>query len=81
MRRAVCINKRYDAFKKLGSETNIATALHQLAMIAQDQGEMDEARRLYNESLEIKKRLGNQSGIAITLHQLAASCTRSRRPG
>jgi tetratricopeptide (TPR) repeat protein len=29
-----------------------------------------EARRLYDESLEIKRRLGNQSGIAITLHEL-----------
>jgi hypothetical protein len=29
-------------------------------MLARDQGELDEARRLYNESLEIEKRLGNQ---------------------
>jgi hypothetical protein len=31
---------------------------------------VEEARRLYDESLEIAKRLGDQSGIAITLHQL-----------
>ncbi|HEY0408221.1 MAG TPA: tetratricopeptide repeat protein, partial [Pyrinomonadaceae bacterium] len=34
------------------------------------QGELEEARRLYNESLEIKKRLGDQSGIASALGQL-----------
>jgi hypothetical protein len=39
-------------------------------MLAQAQDELGEARRLYDESLEIEKRLGNQSGIAITLHQL-----------
>ena len=44
--------------------------MHQLGRLAQGRGELEEARQLYNESLEIKKRLGNQSGIAITLHQL-----------
>ncbi|HJQ26498.1 MAG TPA: tetratricopeptide repeat protein, partial [Blastocatellia bacterium] len=43
---------------------------HQLAMIAQYEGEVEEARRLYSESLEIAKRLGDQSGIAISLGQL-----------
>ncbi len=32
---------------------------------------MEESRRLYAESLEIRRRLGDQSGIAATLHQLA----------
>jgi tetratricopeptide (TPR) repeat protein len=41
-----------------------------LATLAQDQGEIEEARRLYNESLEISKKLGDQSGIALTLGQL-----------
>ncbi|MET0625647.1 MAG: tetratricopeptide repeat protein [Pyrinomonadaceae bacterium] len=35
------------------------------------QGELDEARRLYSESLAISKRLGDERGIASTLHQLA----------
>jgi tetratricopeptide (TPR) repeat protein len=39
-------------------------------MLAHNQGELDEARRLYNESLEITKQLGDQSGISISLHQL-----------
>ncbi|MBV9957148.1 MAG: tetratricopeptide repeat protein, partial [Acidobacteria bacterium] len=33
-------------------------------------GELDEARRLYEESLEIKKELMDQSGIANALGQL-----------
>jgi tetratricopeptide (TPR) repeat protein len=49
----------------------IAVLVHNLAMLALDQGNYEEARGLYSESLEIKKRLGNQSGIAISLHQLA----------
>jgi tetratricopeptide (TPR) repeat protein len=39
-------------------------------MMAQAQGEYEEARRLYNESLVIKERLGDQGGRASTLHQL-----------
>ncbi|MDT5296354.1 MAG: MalT-like region, partial [Acidobacteriota bacterium] len=39
-------------------------------MLAQAQGELEEARRLYDESLEIAKRLGDQSGVASTLDQL-----------
>ncbi len=39
-------------------------------MLAAEEGEWEEARRLYLESLEIKKRLGNQSGIAHTLRNL-----------
>lgn len=39
-------------------------------MIAQAQGDLEEAQRLYDESLEITKRLGDQSGIANNLYQL-----------
>jgi tetratricopeptide (TPR) repeat protein len=56
--------------KRLGDQSGIASTLHELGSLAQSQGEIEEARRLYNESLEIAKRLGDQSGIAITLHQL-----------
>ncbi len=42
-------------------------ALHQLGMLAQLQGEYEEARQLYKGSLEIEKQLG---GGADTLHQL-----------
>lgn len=60
------------AFRKLGSEEhNVAVGLHLLGMLAQDQGDVEEARRLYNESLEINTKLDEQKGIAGTLHQLA----------
>ena len=39
-------------------------------MLAQDQGDYAQPRRLYQESLDIKQKLGDQAGIASTLHQL-----------
>jgi hypothetical protein len=36
----------------------------------QFRGDLEEVRRLYNESLEINKKLGNHGGIAGSLHQL-----------
>ncbi len=43
-----------------------AAALHQLGNIAYLQGDYEEARRLYSESLAIKERLGDQGGRATT---------------
>jgi len=54
-----------------GSETDTAVFSNNLAMMRANQGELDEARRLYNQSLEIEKSLGNEYGIAVTLHNLA----------
>ncbi len=51
-------------------ESLVAQAQHQLGIIAQAQGEYEEARRLYGEGLTIFERLGNQRGRASTLHQL-----------
>ncbi|HZI20242.1 MAG TPA: toll/interleukin-1 receptor domain-containing protein [Pyrinomonadaceae bacterium] len=51
-------------------ESAVARFAHNLAVIYLRRGEVEEARRLYGESLEINKKLGNQSGIAITLHDL-----------
>jgi tetratricopeptide (TPR) repeat protein len=59
-----------DIKRKLGNQSGIAITLHQLGMIAQQQGDYETARARYAESLDIKRKLGNQSGIAITLHQL-----------
>lgn len=55
----------------LWGKGGIAKTLHELGRLAQSQGEIDEARRLYNESLEINKKLGDQSGIPLTLNNLA----------
>jgi tetratricopeptide (TPR) repeat protein len=58
--------------KKLGNQGGIASSLHNLAVLVQDQGNLDEARRLYKESQEINKKLGDQDGIAGSLHQLGS---------
>ncbi|MFL5653956.1 MAG: CHAT domain-containing protein [Ktedonobacteraceae bacterium] len=44
--------------------------LNELGNIAYLQGEYEEARRLYAQSLEIEERLGDQGGRASTLHAL-----------
>ncbi len=52
-------------------ENLIATWTHNLATMRQRRVELESARLLYNESLEIKRRLGDQNGVASTLYQLA----------
>ena len=44
--------------------------MHQLGTIAQHQGEYEQARSLYQQSLAIAERVGNQNAQAITLYQL-----------
>src|SRR6266542_1490995 len=58
------------AARKLGDERSIAGYGHNLAVIYQNQGDIDRARSLYQESLVIARKLGDQSGIASTLHEL-----------
>jgi tetratricopeptide (TPR) repeat protein len=58
------------AARSLQNENSIAGLAHNLAVTHQQRGELDSAKKLYDESLEINKKLGNQSGIATTLHQL-----------
>jgi tetratricopeptide (TPR) repeat protein len=55
---------------KQHDEELTALTLHELGNIAYLQGDYAEARRLYQQSLEIKERLGNQGGKAGSLHQL-----------
>ncbi|MCJ7668080.1 MAG: tetratricopeptide repeat protein, partial [Anaerolineae bacterium] len=56
--------------RDLGDQAGIAKSLHQLGIIAQDQGEHQQAKELYNQSLEIERTLGDQAGIAASLFQL-----------
>lgn len=49
----------------------IADFAHNLGIMHGHRGELDEARKLYNESLKINRDLANQRGISQTLHQLA----------
>ena len=59
-----------EAARNAQSEVSIARFAHNAAIIYQNRGELAEARRLYEQSLEIEKALGNQSGIASSLHEL-----------
>jgi tetratricopeptide (TPR) repeat protein len=54
----------------LGNKQDIAFNLHNLGGLAHEQHRLDEALRLYNESLELSKKLGDQQVIASNLHQL-----------
>jgi tetratricopeptide (TPR) repeat protein len=56
--------------EELGNKSGIATTLHQLGMIHQDQGDYDKAIEKFNQSLKIKEELGDKSGIANTLGQI-----------
>ena len=49
----------------------IAATLHQLGTVAHEKGEIDHARKLYNESLDINTKRGDANGIAMNLGQLA----------
>jgi len=59
------------AARSSDDESAVARFSHNLAVIHQRRGDLEEARHLYGESLGIKKRLGHQGGTANTLHQLA----------
>lgn len=57
------------AARELTSASSIAYFAHNLGVLLQKHGELDESRMLYRESLEIRNRLGDQDNIAISLHQ------------
>lgn len=49
----------------------ITIALHRLAILAHNRGDLAEAERLYRQSLGMAEDMGDKNGIAGTLHQLA----------
>ena len=53
-----------------GDRVGEASAYHQLAMIAQAEGDSVAARKSYLRSLAIEEELGNEIGAALTHHQL-----------
>jgi tetratricopeptide (TPR) repeat protein len=48
----------------------MANTYHQLGMVAQFRGQLDQAEDWYTQSLAIEEELGNQPGIAGSYHQL-----------
>jgi tetratricopeptide (TPR) repeat protein len=54
----------------LSTRICMSCIFHQLGMIAQDRGRLDEADDWYRKSLVIDEALGDQHGVAISYHQL-----------
>ncbi|MBD2365235.1 CHAT domain-containing protein, partial [Anabaena minutissima FACHB-250] len=52
-------------------EKELASIYHHFGILKAQQGEVEQAIALYNQSLDIDKRIGNVQGEAATLHQLA----------
>ena len=52
-------------------ETRKAAIIHNLAIVYQNQGRVDEAIALYQQSLELKEKIGDVQGKAATLHCIA----------
>jgi hypothetical protein len=57
--------------EELGDRQGRAASLHQLASIEHAQGNPSEARRLWEESIEIEKEIGDVDGMATSLGMLA----------
>ena len=51
-------------------QLRIAAAYHQLGMLTQDRGRLDEAEELYHKSLAIRQGFENRPGMATSFHQL-----------
>ncbi|MFO0304028.1 MAG: tetratricopeptide repeat protein, partial [Pseudanabaena sp.] len=57
--------------RQIGHVQYESTALHQMARIYAQQGQVEQAINLFNQSLEIKERIGDVRGKAITLANMA----------
>jgi tetratricopeptide (TPR) repeat protein len=51
-------------------QLHLATANHQLGMVAQDRGRLEEAERWYRQSLTILEELGDRPSMSRSFHQL-----------
>ncbi len=51
-------------------QSNVAAACHQLGIVAQGRGRLEEADDWYRQSLAINEDLGNRPGLALSYHQL-----------
>ncbi|NBC34506.1 MAG: tetratricopeptide repeat protein [Alphaproteobacteria bacterium] len=52
------------------ARSHLAVACHQLGIVAQKRGDLDDAERWYRKSLEMWQALGDRPGMATTYHQL-----------
>ena len=67
--------------EELGNRPGMASTYHQLGMIAEDRGRLDEAEDWYRKSLAIDEELGNQPGMARSYHHLAIIALDPRAAG
>jgi predicted ATPase/serine/threonine protein kinase len=56
-------------------EELLAEALHEAANLVERQGDLAEARSLYERSLDLRRTLGDRPGIALSLHNLGINAT------
>jgi tetratricopeptide (TPR) repeat protein len=56
--------------RTLGDKKGISSSLNNLGLLYKDQGKLEEAKKLYLESLEIKRTLGDKKGISESLNNL-----------
>ncbi|MFE6946295.1 tetratricopeptide repeat protein, partial [Streptomyces chartreusis] len=59
--------------------SDVAVTYHQLGMIAQERGRLDDAEDWYRQSLTIEEELNNRPGMASTYHQLGMVAQKRRR--
>ena len=63
----------------VGDRRGIASSYHQLGILAQDRGRLEEAQEWYTRSLTISEEVGDRSGIASSYHELGRVAIRRRK--
>jgi tetratricopeptide (TPR) repeat protein len=66
--------------EELGDKPAIAGRYHQLGMVAQERGQLDEAEDWYRKSLAISEELGDKPGMTINCRILGIVAQRQGRP-
>jgi len=66
-------------FKKRGSQSGVAMALHELGTISMNKRDYSEATRLYSESLKISQSISFQLQVSFSLHHLGMVNQRMHR--
>ena len=64
--------------ERFGNRPLMASTYHELGMVAQGRGRLDEAEEWYWRALRMKEKLGNRLLMASTYHQLGAFAERRR---
>ena len=79
MKHVSSINRVWKLYRELGDKGDMSKLLHQLGTLAQDTGQYDEARKLYQQSMEIERELGDKMGHCFFRAQLALMEEKTRK--